>query len=174
MEREERKMLQAKIYDIIHAHFEPNLFDTDATAKASKLSAQIMQAIDESGASFSEKIINQRVEEQNLDDPHFHGPVYKKEIDQKRLTKQMLKIFAFMMDDEWHTLYEISINTEAPEASISAALRAMTRKEWGGHTKLRERVAEHRGLYRYKIIPNKESLTFQSYLDSLMENAHQL
>ena len=39
-----------------------------------------------------------------FEDSEFDGPEYKPEHDQKRLTGQILRVFSFMKDGNWHTL----------------------------------------------------------------------
>jgi hypothetical protein len=102
----------------------------------------------------------------NLADPDFKGDAYEKSVDQKPLTKQMLRIFHVVQDGGWYTLHEIHEKTGAPEASISAALRALTNQEWGRHVKMRERVPGKR-LWRYRILVNKESLTYLGYIKAV-------
>ncbi len=115
---------------------------------------------------YAQKLQNRTAEAENLADPDFKGDAYEKKIDQRPLTKQMFRIFHLVQDGEWYTLHEISERTGAPEASASAALRAFTNKEWGRHVKMRERIPNTR-LWRYRILVNKESLTYLEYVKAV-------
>lgn len=55
----------------------------------------------------------------------FHGAGYDEAIDKARLTGQLSKVFDVMRDGQKRTLREISTMTNAPEASVSAALRSL-------------------------------------------------
>ncbi len=66
-------------------------------------------------------------------DAHFDGPDYEPEQDHKRLRGQILDIFELMADGNWRTLREIRFATGHPEASISAQLRHLRKKRFGGH-----------------------------------------
>lgn len=114
---------------------------------------------------FSKSIVNE--EESNLDDPHFAGEKgYEKEIDQRRLNKQLFTVFHFMMDGQWHTQQEIA-DAGVNITSIRSRLADLRMKRWGGHQVLSERVRDNSGLWHYKLIPNKDSLTFQHYMETL-------
>lgn len=76
------------------------------------------------------------------------------EFDEARLKGQMARVFACMRDGKWRTL---SVITDAckpgGEASISAQLRSLRRKENGGHIVERRRKGDPRsGLFEYKLI----------------------
>lgn len=81
--------------------------------------------------------------------PRFDGVDYIEERDGERLSNQQERINAFVGDNNWHTLSEISRATGAPEASVSAALRNLRKEKFGGRTVTREYVDN--GLYRYKL-----------------------
>ena len=86
-----------------------------------------------------------------LFDAHFDGETYEPKRDKARLQGQMREVFNLMIDGEWRTLNEISQETGAPEASVSARLRDLRKDKFGGHTVQRRRVAG--GLYQYSLIP---------------------
>lgn len=114
---------------------------------------------------FSKSIVNE--EEDNLHNPHFVGDKgYEKELDQKRLNKQLFAVFHFMMDGQWHTQQEIA-DSGVNITSIRSRLADLRMKRWGGHQVLSERVPGQNGLWHYKLIPNKDSLTFQHYSEAL-------
>lgn len=79
----------------------------------------------------------------------FDGPGYVPERDKERLNSQLQSIHALMKDGLWRTLADISKTTKAPEASVSAALRALRRPKFGGYNVEREYVKD--GLHRYRV-----------------------
>ena len=85
----------------------------------------------------------------------FDGPDYNPDLDRKRLTGQVKRIFDCMLDGKWRTLAEIKAVTGDPEASISAQLRHLRKARFGGHLiEKRRRGEETQGLFEYKLIPN--------------------
>lgn len=117
--------------------------------------------------SFSSKITRGTQEENNLDDPHFDGAAVEKKLDQERLTKGIFRVFDFMHAGHWLTIQEIARGAEVPENSASAHMRSLRKARWGSHTVERMRVTES-GLFKYRLVPNKDSLTYAHYLkDSL-------
>lgn len=62
------------------------------------------------------------------------APAHLPAADAARLGAQLRRVIACMSDGEWRTLREINAVTGDPEASISARLRDMRRRECGGYT----------------------------------------
>ena len=90
--------------------------------------------------------------------PEFKGSDYDPELDGKRLTGQMLKVFSYMRNERWRTLFEISDAVGEPEASISAQLRHLRKDRNGGHEIQKRRRGEpKKGLWEYKLIVNHNS-----------------
>ena len=87
----------------------------------------------------------------------FNGPEYIPGRDQARLTSQICRVWNCMNDGKWKTLKEISLAIGAPEPSVSAQLRHLRKARFGSHEIEREHIA--RGLFRYRLIPNKNSST---------------
>ncbi len=85
--------------------------------------------------------------------PRFNGADYRPERDDARLTGQLQDIFRLMADGQWRTLARIEKATGHPPASISAQLRHMRKKVWGGHTV--NRRYDGGGLYSYQLIVAK-------------------
>ena len=114
--------------------------------------------------SFSKQIIDTSKEENNLDDPHFKGDTYEKEIDQKALKGDFFKVFGFMADHEgqYFTDPEIAEATGVYIPSVQRMRCYMKQKEWGSHVMIRRRRAGQR-LYEFACFPNKESLTYHFY-----------
>jgi len=87
--------------------------------------------------------------------PHyvFDGSDYVPKLDRVRLTGQILRIFNFMLDGEWHTLGEIEFETGDPQASISAQLRHLRKDRFGNYTVLKRRKGiESKGLWEYQLV----------------------
>lgn len=80
----------------------------------------------------------------------FDGADYVPERDDTRLTGQLLRVFGYMSSGAWHTLTEISAATGDPAASVSAQLRHLRKKRFGGHQVDREHVGD--GLYKYRLV----------------------
>lgn len=57
-----------------------------------------------------------------------------------------------MSDGGWHTLAEIAMASEAPEASVSARLRDFRKPRYGMHTVQKRRVIDGGGLWEYRIL----------------------
>lgn len=85
---------------------------------------------------------------------HYDGPEYVPERDHGRLSAQTQRVFDLMRDARWRTLDEIAAATGDPHASISAQLRHLRKPRFGSHQVKREHVSD--GLYRYRLIENKE------------------
>lgn len=86
----------------------------------------------------------------------FNGSDYVPELDNKRLTGQILRIFDCMKDGQWRTLEEINLATGDPQASISAQLRHLRKERFGSHTiNKRPRGDRSNGLFEYQLIVNE-------------------
>ncbi len=81
--------------------------------------------------------------------PDFDGETYDRARDHQRLTGEMAVVFRLMEDGDWRTLHEISAQTLAPEASVSARLRDLRKAKFGGHTVERRYVTA--GLWEYRL-----------------------
>jgi len=60
----------------------------------------------------------------------FGGSTYDEDIDRSRLKGQLADVFKLMEDGAWRSLREISLTTGHPEASVSARLRDIRKKEF--------------------------------------------
>ncbi len=71
---------------------------------------------------------------------HFDGPLYEPALDKARLLRQIDRIYDLMKDQRWRTLAEIALGANAPEASVSAQLRNLRKKRFGGYVVESERI----------------------------------
>lgn len=86
------------------------------------------------------------------DKVRFNGSDYIPEVDNVRLTGQILRVFDAMKDTEWHTLSELESKTGDPQASISAQLRHLRKKRFGSHdVQKRNRGDRAHGLFEYRL-----------------------
>lgn len=83
----------------------------------------------------------------------FDGSTYDPELDEKRLTKQIYRVWAHMAPGQWDTLRNIAHHTGASEAGVSARLRDFRKERFGSHTVERKRL--QCGQWAYRLIPNK-------------------
>ena len=82
----------------------------------------------------------------------FDGVEYKPSLDRDRLTGQLLDVFDFMSDQDWHTLRDIEEGTGHTTASISAQLRNLRKLRYGSHVVERKRSQfKESGLYFYRL-----------------------
>ena len=87
--------------------------------------------------------------QQGLSNARFDGDDYKHERYHARLTGQIRRVYDFMFDGAWRTLNEISDATGDPHSSVSAQLRNLRKKRFGGHNI--ERKYMNDGLYSYRL-----------------------
>lgn len=86
----------------------------------------------------------------------FNGSVYVPELDQRRLSGQIRRVYQLMKDAIWRTLPEIERATDDPQASISAQLRHLRKVRFGEHTINKKRRGEpSNGLWEYQLIINE-------------------
>lgn len=86
------------------------------------------------------------MEQRGLD---FSGETYEPKRDQARLTAQVRAVLTLMLDGRWRTLAQISEAVGAPEASVSARLRDLRKRRFGGYYV--QRMFLRRGLFQYRI-----------------------
>jgi hypothetical protein len=83
----------------------------------------------------------------------FDGPEYDPALDDRRLTKQMGRVWTVMLRGDWLTLREMASETGDPEASISAQLRHLRKARFGGYLIMkRRRGPDTQGLYEYRCV----------------------
>ena len=81
---------------------------------------------------------------------YFDGETYEPAQDQKRLTGQLLRVYALMSDGRWRTLAQIAKEAQGSEASVSARLRDLRKERFGKYRIDKRRVTG--GLWEYKMI----------------------
>jgi hypothetical protein len=86
----------------------------------------------------------------------FDGETYDPKRDYIRLSGQLAKVFEFMSDGKWHTLRQIVDACGGSEAAVSARLRDLRKKKYGGYTVLREHLQD--GLHRYRLMTDAETV----------------
>ncbi len=70
----------------------------------------------------------------------------------KRLSKQLLRVWALMRDNQWRTLKEISFSCQCSENSASARLRDFRKvRVMGGNVCHVPRRKKLPGVYEYKV-----------------------
>lgn len=84
--------------------------------------------------------------------PRFNGAGYSSDHDDERLTGQIKRVYSLMADGVWRTLQEIADATGDPHASISAQLRHLRKKRFGGfNVEKRPRGNRSHGLWEYLL-----------------------
>jgi len=90
--------------------------------------------------------------------PLIHGSNYVEELDEKRLTGQMLRVFNYMRNEAWRTLFEIADAIVEPESSISAQMRHLRKDRNGKHeVQKRRRGNPKSGIWEYRLKVNHNS-----------------
>ena len=83
--------------------------------------------------------------------PDFDGETYDRERDHARLGKQLTLVRDLMLDGRWRSLTDIRWRSGvASEASISARLRDLRKRKFGGFTVERRYAGD--GLWEYRLI----------------------
>lgn len=80
----------------------------------------------------------------------FDGADYVDARDRPRLRGQIQRVYDLMCDGHWRTLTQIADSTGDPHASVSAQLRHLRKKRFGGYTV--ERKHHDHGLYLYRLV----------------------
>jgi hypothetical protein len=91
----------------------------------------------------------------------FNGPEYSEADDRARLTGQIYRVRALMLDGAWRTVSEIHAVTKDPEPSISAQLRHLRKVRFGSHiVERRARGNRESGLFEYRLLlPDAEDVS---------------
>ena len=91
---------------------------------------------------------------QSQTSPDFDGETYDRALDHKRLTGQLGKVYDALSDHCWYTLAQLARKTRAPEASVSARLRDLRKKKFGGFNVVSIRLSSN-GLWWYRLAREK-------------------
>ncbi|MHB1910376.1 MAG: hypothetical protein ACYCQJ_16140 [Nitrososphaerales archaeon] len=89
----------------------------------------------------------------------FDGAFYKRELDQKRLSGQILRVYEIISDGKARTVSKIreeileKFGKDDPENSIQAELRNLRKDKFGGHAIRTWRVRDT-GLFYYQMEKN--------------------
>jgi hypothetical protein len=86
----------------------------------------------------------------------FGGKTFDEGQDGTRLRRQLNAVRVVMFDGQWRTLKQLSKevaarDVTAPEASVSARLRDLRKKQFGGFIVERQRIPNGNGLHRYRV-----------------------
>jgi len=83
-------------------------------------------------------------------EPRFDGADYDPQRDWTRLTTQLGRVHNCMSDGRWRSLDDIARATGDPHASVSAQLRNLRKKRFGGHSVEKKHIKAGHFLYRLK------------------------
>ena len=81
----------------------------------------------------------------------FGGDTFSERLDGDRLRRQLYAVRKVMFDNRWRTLKQLSDEVGAPEASVSARLRDLRKKKFGGYIVERQRIPNGNGLHIYRV-----------------------
>ena len=92
----------------------------------------------------------------------FNGSDYIPSLDDKRLTTQHERVKQAMSFGRWLTLSELEVITGDNQASISAQIRHLRKKRFGGFTIEKQRRGRAgNGLFEYRLVfPNEQMSLF--------------
>lgn len=88
-----------------------------------------------------------------MENTNTYGPDYDEAIDGPRIHTQMDRIRDWMLAiyPVWKTLAEIENVLKFPQASISAQLRHLRKKKFGGYVVEKQRRQADKGTWEYRI-----------------------
>lgn len=88
----------------------------------------------------------------------FDGSTFDVVYDFKRLDTQLNRVYQAMKDGGWWTLRELAQVTGGSEASVSARIRDLKKKRFGGYPhNSRRRGDPKSGVWQYQLITNGDS-----------------
>jgi len=85
-------------------------------------------------------------------DELFDGKTYDPALDGDRLRRQLGRTWEALRNGEWLTLFELSVKTADPEASLSARIRDLRKEKFGSYKVLRRRRDGEGGLWEYRMV----------------------
>lgn len=84
--------------------------------------------------------------------PHFDGVSYEPEHDSERLSGLLGRVYHTLTSGQWYTLSALVEACGGSEAGVSARLRDLRKRRFGGHTIQRQRVGDpSAGLWAYRL-----------------------
>ncbi len=86
----------------------------------------------------------------------FDGGTYNDRKDRTRLKSQLDRVFYLMKDGKYRTLDEIQGEVGGSVPAVSARLRDLRKKKFGGFIVERKRRIGQNGLFEYRLIVRKE------------------
>ena len=95
-----------------------------------------------------------------------YGPAFDEAKDGVRLFKQRDMILQHMLNGSWQTLGEIEIALNYPQASISAQLRHLRKKDHGGY--IVDKRRRGKGTWEYQVTENDPPKTVAD-IDSMLD-----
>jgi hypothetical protein len=73
--------------------------------------------------------------------------------DTPRLVGQCLRVYEVIKDGQWRTVSEIAVTTGDPETSVSAQLRNLRKRRFGGYlVERRQRGTVLSNLWEYRLV----------------------
>ena len=80
----------------------------------------------------------------------FSGKTFDAALDGERLNSALGKVYAVMLDHQWHTLDELAAKAGCSPQGASARCRDLRKPRFGGHVVERRRVEG--GLWVYRLL----------------------
>lgn len=87
----------------------------------------------------------------------YGGVTFDPARDEERLNEQTVRVYRAMLDEQWHSLYELETATGDPLQSISARLRDLRKAEFGGFDVQRRRRSGSDSVWEYCMQPPKSA-----------------
>jgi hypothetical protein len=89
----------------------------------------------------------------HLERVRFDGAVFDKAKDSARLAGQIMRVYDACKDGQWRTVGEIAGLTGDPETSVSAQLRNLRKRRFGGYlVERRQRGSVLSNLWEYRLV----------------------
>jgi predicted transcriptional regulator len=100
-----------------------------------------------------------------------YGPTFDKQLDGGRLRHQHEKIRDWMLvQNDWKTLAEIREALGFPESSISAQLRHLRKRQFGGY-RVEKRRRNGKGTWEYRVLPPEKLVDVSLFDEPTMRSA---
>lgn len=77
------------------------------------------------------------------------GETYEPDLDEKRLSSQLERVKALLLDGQWRGLAELAASVNGSEAGVSARIRDLRKQRFGAWTIERRRVDG--GYFEYRL-----------------------